>query len=155
MLRLNLTSENGNSTGKFRVNWITMSEGGTQNSNFQCGSYYGEKQKLWYTPVNSQENQTEKNPISYQMSCQSQCIFRINRSDLCSNQVREELVNPQLTFWLYLLLRFIFVVFISASATLFDGASLVLVNQVCGDFGFQKMFGYRDHNIFSDFGSLD
>jgi hypothetical protein len=39
--------------------------------------------------------------------------------------------------------------FLSGSATLFDGASLVLVNEVRGDFGFQKMFGFIGIAIFS------
>ncbi len=37
----------------------------------------------------------------------------------------------------------------SGSATLSDGASLVLVNQVGGDYGFQKMFGFIGLATFS------
>jgi hypothetical protein len=83
--------------------------------------------------VNSQDNKATINrTTSYQM-CQPQCIVQISRSDICSNKAREDVVNPQFTFWMYLLLRLIFDVFMSGSATLFDGASLVLVNEVGGD----------------------
>ena len=114
---------------------------------FQCGSYE-EKQELRYTEVNSQDNQAENSGEFYQI-CLSQCIIRMNRTDLCSNLVREEIFNPQLTFWLYLILYFIHTVFGSGSAILFEGASLVLVNQVRGNFGFQKVFGFIGLALFS------
>ena len=118
-----------------------------KSSSFQCGSYE-ERQGLRYTEVNSQDNQAENGRKFYQ-SCLSQCIIRMNRTDLCSNLVREEIFNPQLTFWLYLIIRLIHAVFGSASAFLFEGASLVLVNEVRGDFGFQKMFGFIGLALFS------
>jgi hypothetical protein len=150
MLRLDLTSQyTGNTTRKFRVNWMTADDGtkvAQKSSSFQCGSYE-EKQGLRYT-VNSQDNQAENSRKFYQ-SCLSQCIIRMNRTDLCSNLVREEIFNPQLTFWLYLILYFVHTVFGSGSAILFEGASLILVNQVRGDFGFQKMFGFIGLALFS------
>ena len=150
MLRLDLTSQyTGNTTRKFRVNWMAAEDGtkvAQKSSSFQCGSYE-EKQGLRYT-VNSQDNQAENSRKFYQ-SCLSQCIIRMNRNDLCSNLVREEIFNPQLTFWLYLILYFVHTVFGSGSAILFEGASLVLVNQVRGDFGFQKMFGFIGLALFS------
>ncbi|EFX88453.1 hypothetical protein DAPPUDRAFT_234331 [Daphnia pulex] len=134
LIGLNLASAySGNITGKYRVNWMTT-EGGTKIGqkvrDFQCVSYE-EKQKLRYT-VNSQDIQAANNrTTSYQM-CQPHCIVQISRSDICSNKAREDVVNPQFTFWMYLLLLLIFDVFMSGSGTLFDGASLVLVNEVGG-----------------------
>jgi hypothetical protein len=123
------------------------SEFDQKSSDFQC-STYDEKLKLLQT-VYSQENQTENYPTTHYRTCRSQCVVQINRSDLCSDKVREDVVNPQLTFCIYLLLGFVFQVFVVGSATLFDGAALVLVNEVRGDFGFQKMFGLIGISIFS------
>jgi hypothetical protein len=71
--------------------------------------------------VNSQDiKATINRTTSYQM-CQPHCIVQISRSDICFNKAREDVVNPQFTFWMYLLLRLIFDVFMVGSATLFDG----------------------------------
>jgi hypothetical protein len=132
------------------VLWMALedeSEFDHKSSDFQC-STYDEKLKLLQT-VYSQENQTENNPTTHYRTCRSQCVVQINRSDLCSDKVREDVINPQLTFWIYLLLRSVFEVFVVGSYTLFDGAALVLVNEVRGDFGFQKMFGFIGYAIFS------
>ncbi len=150
LIGLDLVSAySGNTTGKYRVYWMTTEDGtkiGQNASNFQCVSYGG-KQKLLET-VNSQDSQAANNRTSYQI-CQPQCIVQINRSDICSNKVSQDVVNPQLTFWMYLLLRLIFEVFMHGSSTLFNGISLVLVNEVRGDYGFQKMFGFIGIAIFS------
>jgi hypothetical protein len=137
-------------TGVIPVLWMALedeSEFDQKSSDFQC-STYDEKLKLLQT-VYSQENQTENYPTTHYRTCRSQCVVQINRSDLCSDKVREDVVNPQLTFCIYLLLGFVFQVFVVGSATLFDGAALVLVNEVRGDFGFQKMFGLIGISIFS------
>ena len=137
-------------TGIISVLWMVLEdkfEFEQNSSNFRCGTYGG-KQKLLHT-VNFQGKQVENNRTTYHQFCRSQCIVQIPRSDICSDKVREEVINPQLTFWIYLLLRVIFEVFMGGSATLFDGAALVLVNQVRGDFGFQKMFGFIGIAIFS------
>jgi hypothetical protein len=133
------------------VLWMALEDGSEfdqKSSDFQC-STYGEKLNLLQT-VYSQNNQTKNNPIThYRTTCRSQCVVQINRSDLCSDKVREDVVNSQLTFWIYLLLRSVFEVFVIGSYTLFNGAALVLVNEVRGDFGFQKMFGFIGYAIFS------
>ncbi len=143
-------SDYDNKTGIIPVLWMAIEdefEYDQKSSNFQC-STYDEKQKLLQI-VYSQGNQTKNNRTTYYHMCRSQCVVQINRSDLCSDKVREEVINPQLTFWIYLLLRFVFEVFLVGSATLFDGAALVVVNEVRGDFGFQKMFGLIGISIFS------
>ncbi|EFX88451.1 hypothetical protein DAPPUDRAFT_311258 [Daphnia pulex] len=149
-LALKLFQSDYNIERMIPVLWMALedeSEFDHKSSDFQC-STYGEKLNLLQT-VYSQDNQTENNPITHYRMCRSQCVVQINRSDLCSDKVREEVINPQLTFWIYLLLRSVFEVFIVGSATLFDGAALVLVNEVRGDFGFQKMFGLIGISIFS------
>ena len=145
MLRLDLTIQyTGNTTREFRVNWMATDDGtkvAQKSSSFQCGSYE-EKQDLRYT-VNFQDNQAENSGEFYQI-CLSQCIIRMNRTDLCSNLVREEIFNPQLTFWLYLILYFIHTVLGSGSAILFEGASLFLVNQVRGNLVSRKFLDSSD-----------
>ncbi|XP_046451303.1 uncharacterized protein LOC124199517 isoform X3 [Daphnia pulex] len=151
-LGFNLFNDHSNQTaGIIPVKWMVWEdESGFEQraSHFQCSSY-GQKQKLLQQTAYSQDNQTENRRSIYQQFCRSLCIVQINRADICSNKVREDVVNPQFTFWTYLLLRSVFEMFISGSATLFDGASLVLVNEVRGDFGFQKMFGFIGIAIFS------
>jgi hypothetical protein len=97
--------------------------------------------------VNSQDNKATINrTTSYQM-CQPQCVVQISRSDICFNKAREDVVNSSVLD--VLLLRLIFVVFMSGSATFLNGSSLVLINQVGGDYGFQKIFGFIGLATFS------
>ncbi|EFX61912.1 hypothetical protein DAPPUDRAFT_302678 [Daphnia pulex] len=149
-LALKLFQSDYNIERMIPVLWMALedeSEFDHKSSDFQC-STYGEKLNLLQT-VYSQDNQTENHRTTHYRMCRSQCVVQINRSDLCSDKVREEVINPQLTFWMYLLLRSVFEVFAVGSYTLFDGAALVLVNEVRGDFGFQKMFGFIGFAIFS------
>jgi hypothetical protein len=146
-LGLHLLNDQNNKNGTFPVKWMIFedeSEFQQKDINFQCSSY-GEHQELIQI---SQGNETENGFTVYSF-CQSQCIVQVKRSDLCSNKAWEESINPKFTFWTYLLLRFVFEVFIGGSAVLFDGATLVLVNEVRGDFGFQRMFGFIGIAIFS------
>lgn len=145
-LGLNLFDANNNETdGIFAVQWMTLEDETEQKaSNFQCSSY-GEKQKLLQT---FQNKEMENNKTIYQF-CRSLCIVQVQRSNLCSNIHHEEAVNPEFTFWMYLLLRLISDVFVGGSAILFDGAAMALVSEVRGDFSFQRMFGFIGISIFS------
>ena len=103
---------------------------------FQCGTF------------------NSKNPFYYGTNnddalCNANCSVRAQRSDLCSNMASQQILNPRLTFWIYLSVRLAFDVFNSGAATLFEGASLGLVHQLRGDYGFQKMFGFVGVAIFS------
>lgn len=148
-LGLDLTSSSVNTSGRFPVKWMTMEDGiysGQKLSNFECGSY-GEDQKFRQTVYFKDSNQADNDRAVYQF-CRPQCVVRIRRSELCSNLALEEVFNPQLTFWLYMLFRFIFDVLLGG-LDLFVGASVALVSELGGDYGFQRMFGYIGIAIFS------
>lgn len=148
-LGLDWTSNNVISNGRFPVKWMTMEDGiyrGQKLSNFQCGSY-GEDQKFRQTVYFKDANQADNDRAVYQF-CRPQCVVRIDRSELCSNAALEEVFNPQLTFWLYMLFRFIFDVLLGG-LDLFVGASVALVSELGGDYGFQRMFGYIGIAVFS------
>lgn len=61
----------------------------------------------------------------------------------------QQILNPRLTFWVYLSIRLTFDTLYSAAETLFEGASLGLINELGCDYGFQQMFGYMGVAIFS------
>ncbi|XP_046651657.1 uncharacterized protein LOC124342637 [Daphnia pulicaria] len=92
-------------------------------------------------------NQTDHNNTIYQI-CKPECIVRVNRSDLCSNMVEYENIDPKLTFGLYMVVRLLFDTSCGV-LDLFVAASVALVNQVGGDYGFQRMFGFIGVAIFS------
>ncbi|KAK4025501.1 hypothetical protein OUZ56_014565 [Daphnia magna] len=149
-LALDWSSNIGNKSRRFPVKWITLGDNGYINSEVMfnsirlCGSHEG--QKLNRTAYVQHFNDSDKNSFQF---CRPQCIVRIIRSELCSNVAREEVFNPLLTFWLYMLFRCIFEVLLGGSATLFEGAVLALVYEVRGDYGFQKVFGFIGIAIFS------
>ena len=86
--------------------------------------------------------------IVYKM-CQPQCLVQTKRSDVCANKEHVIIFDPQLTFWLYALLRFMFVVFLGGGMVLFEGAFLAVVTELKGDLGLQRAFGNIGIMIFS------
>jgi hypothetical protein len=152
-LGLDFFSESINAKGSFPVTWMIMEDGvnsGQKKKNFQCGNY-GADEKLHQTVYFKDSNQAGNNRAVYQF-CRPQCIIRINRFDLCSDMVREDVFNPQLTLWLYMGLRLIFDI-VLGGLDLFVGASVALVSELGGDYGFQRMFGYIGIAVFSPIGS--
>lgn len=146
---LDFFSESVNTKGLFPVKWMVLEDatGSDQKqTNFQCGTY-GADEKLHQTVYFKDSNQADNDRAVYQF-CRPQCIVRINRFDLCHNMVREEILNPQLTFWLYMCLRLFFDILLGG-LDLFVGASVALVGELGGDYGFQRMFGYIGIAVFS------
>jgi hypothetical protein len=93
------------------------------------------------------DNETT-NQIIYKI-CKPQCISRVRRSDICTNKEHVIVFNPLLTFWIYLILRLVYQIFLNGSGNLFEGACLVIVTQVKGDLGLQRIFGLVGLMIFS------
>jgi hypothetical protein len=81
--------------------------------------------------------------------CQPQCLVQAKRSDVCSNKEHVIIFNPQLTFWLYSLLRLLFVIFLGGGMVLFEGAFLAVVTELKGDLGLQRVFGLIGLMVFS------
>ena len=96
----------------------------------------------------NEEKEQVESEINYKM-CRPQCIVRAPRSDICANKEHMVVFDPQLTFWLYTLLRLFFGILIGGAATLFEGASLAIVTKVKGDLGLQRIFGVCGVMIFS------
>lgn len=126
-----------NDSVTFSIRWIMTEESNDPKSRIHCGNY-----KQVQLP-------SERNSDGLFQFCQTQCIVRANRSDLCSNEAHQIVINPKFTFGLYLLLRLTFEVMINGAITLFEGASLALVNRLDGDYGTQKCFGFIGTAIFS------
>ncbi|KAA0185186.1 hypothetical protein HAZT_HAZT007759, partial [Hyalella azteca] len=96
-------------------------------------------------------------------SCSPRCLVNgvlVIRDKVCANTESVEDLNPQLTFWLYVVVRllnsvtlesqmpnsFIVIVFFyerltATSMPLFEGAVVTILKQYDGDFGFQKIYG--------------
>jgi hypothetical protein len=132
-----------NATNMFNISWMAMDDNQPKMNNIQCT--LPSRQKLNYQDL---INQTENNNNMVDPFCLPQCIVRVNRSELCSNLAGEEIFNPQLTFGLYMLLRAMFDMSCGV-LDLFVGASVALTNEVGGDYGFQRMFGFIGVAIFS------
>ena len=132
-----------NATNMFNISWMAMDDSQPKMNNIQCT--LPSRQKLNYQDL---INQTENNNNMVDPFCLPQCIVRVNRSELCSNLAGEEIFNPQLTFGLYMLLRAMFDMSCGV-LDLFVGASVALTNEVGGDYGFQRMFGFIGVAIFS------
>ena len=132
-------------TRMFSVSSVAMGGDSERKMNNGHCDFNGEGQKLrqkW-----NYQDQTDNNNTVYQF-CLPRCIIRVNRSDMCSNMAGEEVFNPQLTFGLCMFLRTLFDI-LCGVLDLFVGASVALVNQVGGDYGFQRMFGFIGIAIFS------
>jgi hypothetical protein len=96
----------------------------------------------------SMEAETAENEISYKI-CRPQCLVQTLRSDICANKEHVVVFDPQLTFWLYMLLRLFFGILLGGGMTLFEGACLAVVTQVKGDLGVQRIFGLIGLMIFA------
>ena len=81
-------------------------------------------------------------------TCRSQCIVQTKRKNLCADDANVIVYDPQLTFWLYLLLRLFYAILLGGSMVLFEGACLAVVIQYKGDLGLQRMFGILGTMIF-------
>ena len=92
--------------------------------------------------------ETAENEINYKI-CRPQCLVRAPRSDICSNKEHVVVFDPQLTFWLYMLLRLFFGILLGGGMTLFEGACLAVVTEVKGDLGVQRIFGLIGLMIFA------
>ena len=102
---------------------------------------------LSLSSFNEEEEQVESE-INYKM-CRPQCIVRAPRFDICANKEHIVVFDPQLTFWVYILLRLLWGILIGGVLTLFEGACLAVVNQVKGDLGLQRIFGLCGLMIFA------
>lgn len=100
-LGIDFSSNIANNSRRF-VEWIIFDESSERTpTNFQCDE---DGHKLHQTVyIKDLKDNDHK-------FCRPQCIVRASRSKLCSNMVRQEVFNPQLTFWLYML----FVVFLTS-----------------------------------------
>ena len=90
----------------------------------------------------------ENKDITYQI-CRPQCIVRAPRKHICSNKEHVVVFDPQLTFWLYMLLRLVFGILAGGSMVLFEGACLAIITRVKGDLGLQRIFGLIGLMVFS------
>ena len=86
--------------------------------------------------------------IVYRM-CQPQCLVQADRSDVCANKEHVVIFNPQLTFWLYALLRILLVIFLGSGMVLFEGAVIAVVTELKGDLALQRIFALIGVTIFS------
>ena len=93
-------------------------------------------------------NDNQTNQVIYKI-CKPQCISQVLRSDICANKDHVIVFNPLLTFWIYLVLRLVYQIFLNGSGNLFEGACLAIVTQVKGDLGLQRIFGLVGLMIFS------
>lgn len=158
MLRLN------NSDGTFPVERMLLNGVQPLKNNVQCGAVYDQPVKLALplefisnstlkcdqgklSPLSSGEEITEKR-IVYR-TCRPQCIVQTQRKLLCSEDANIVEFDPQLTFWLYLLLRVFFAILLGGAMVLFEGACLAVVIEYKGDLGLQRMFGILGTMIFS------
>ncbi|KAK4026589.1 hypothetical protein OUZ56_015594 [Daphnia magna] len=99
------------------------------------------------SPWNSPGENSNQDRVVYR-TCRSQCVVQTNRKNLCSDVANVIVYDPQLTFWLYLLLRLFFAVLLGGYMVLFEGACLAVVIQYKGDLGLQRMFGILGTMIF-------
>ena len=87
----------------------------------------------------SNDEETE-NEIIYKV-CRPQCIARAPRKDICANNEHVVVFDPQLTFWIYMIIRLLHGILAGGSMVLFEGACLAVINKVKGDLGVQRIFG--------------
>jgi hypothetical protein len=97
----------------------------------------------WTSP----EGSSNSDRVVYR-TCRSQCLVQTKRKNLCGDDANVIVYDPQLTFWLYLLLRLFFAILLGGSMVLFEGACLAVVIQYKGDLGLQRMFGILGTMIF-------
>ncbi len=81
--------------------------------------------------------------------CRPQCIAQTKRKLVCNDDENVIVFDPQLTFWVYLLLRVFFAILLGGAMVLFEGACVAVVIEYKGDLGLQRMFGILGTMIFS------
>ncbi|XP_046450998.1 uncharacterized protein LOC124199271 isoform X1 [Daphnia pulex] len=138
------------STSMFSLSRIAADSEGEQKMKIvYCGSSSnGRNHKFRQNHHYQDINQTDHSNNTVYQICKPECIVRVNRSDLCSNMAEYENIDPKLTFGLYMVVRLLFDTSCGV-LDLFVAASVALVNQVGGDYGFQRMFGFIGVAIFS------
>jgi hypothetical protein len=138
------------STSMFSLSRIAADSEGEQKMKIvYCGSSSNGKNHKFRQNHHYQDiNQTDHSNNTVYQICKPECFVRVNRSDLCSNMAEYENIDPKLTFGLYMVVRLLFDTSCKVM-DLFAAASVVLVNQVGGDYGFQRMFGFIGVAIFS------
>ena len=151
------------SGGSFHV--VRMSINGAQKiaDNLQCSNYDQPVklvEPLVYVLENNlrcDEGKLEKwaegqepmeSRIVYRI-CRPQCIVQTPRKSICSEGENVISFDPQLTFWLYLMLRLFFAILLGGAMVLFEGACVAVVIEYKGDLGLQRMFGILGTMIFS------
>ena len=121
----------------------------------QCGSYDRPvylRQPFISNTSNSNDlhgNQCNDRNSTYYQICRPQCIVHINQTTLCDNKAHVIEHNPQLTFWVYLIIRILLCIVLEATFTILDGASLAVIMKVNGDVGMQNIFGIIGKIAFS------
>ena len=152
----NVVVENGSSDTR-HATFVSeqFSYEGRSMQSVQCGSYDRPvylRQPFISNTSNSNDlhgNQCNGRNSTYYQICRPQCIVHINRTTVCDNKARVIVHNPQLTFWVYLIIRILFSIVLGASFTLLDGASLAVIMKVKGDVGMQRIFGVLGGILFS------
>ena len=87
--------------------------------------------------------------LSVYRICRPQCLVQADRRMVCGDDKVVVIFDPQLSFWLYLLLRILFAILLGGAMVLFEGACLAVVIEYKGDLGLQRMFGILGTMIFS------
>eukprot|EP00096_Caligus_rogercresseyi_P011757 TRINITY_DN4734_c0_g1_i1.p1 TRINITY_DN4734_c0_g1~~TRINITY_DN4734_c0_g1_i1.p1 ORF type:complete len:792 (-),score=179.13 TRINITY_DN4734_c0_g1_i1:362-2737(-) len=84
--------------------------------------------------------------------CGLHCLVRIPRAKLCSNTQKNDVRDPALTFWSYLLVRTTLGVLTAASLMMFEGAVMSTIQELGGDYGIQRFVGNFGAIIFAPLG---
>lgn len=72
--------------------------------------------------------------------CQPRCLLTAARKDVCSNLKKEIVYDPQLTFWIYLVIR-VFIGIIGGTAfAMFEGAVIAVLREHKADYGLQRIY---------------
>lgn len=132
---------------------------------FKCGASYGghvalnsslvfhsidslNKERGVLRKRETMANLNDEEDVEY-TECWSECIAQVKRSDWCVEDSWVVEYDPQLTFWLYLVLRVFYAILLGGSMVLFEGACLAVVIEYKGDLGLQRLFGIMGTMIFS------
>ncbi|KAF2367900.1 Major facilitator superfamily associated domain [Trinorchestia longiramus] len=102
-----------------------------ENSALSSSPAYTETTEV--IPPTSAEQQSQ--------DCSAQCRVLVLRNGLCKNKISVESVNPFMTFWLYVIVRILNSVTLATSMPLIEGATVCILKQYDGDYGFQRMYG--------------
>ncbi|XP_034947864.1 uncharacterized protein [Chelonus insularis] len=84
--------------------------------------------------------ESELEPLSIE-GCHERCIVTATRNDICSNKNIIIEYNPQLTFWLYLMIRVLIGIIGSTAFAMFEGAVIAILREQKADYGLQRIYG--------------